>query len=208
MRTVTLLLICSLFGCGSPIAPAPDRVAPRAVTALVHLPPTDFVSVPNFSPIAFGTDYFYGAGARGGNAQTTVAVVPGQYVSGFRAYLYGERTGLGEFDGRSIDMVLWRVGLGECPVVAPGHITNYCPVSWVDLIVGPNGWRDPDGWQIKENIRGQVIEPGFTYQIIANLSGVGQTLRVGWVEVDFSDTAPPVAPLLASDRALLRRVMF
>lgn len=184
-------VILTLIACGSPVGVDPvvgvNAVAPAGT---LHLDHAAFSSYDGVNPILHAADYFYSANARGGNAVYDLTLPVGTGLTGLRAYVYGDRVGdFGGADSRSLYLTLYRFGMGPCPTML-NEVRYYCPMNFVSLILGYDGWRDPDGWQILSDLRSSTIESGYTYQIIVNLSAA--SLRVGYVEFDITD------PVLAS----------
>ena len=185
MRSVLVLLL--LAACSSPVGPGPVISVNGAPSAL-HLDHLQFSSLDGVNPILHATDYLYPANPRGANARYDLVLPVGTGINGFRAYVYGDRAGdfLGA-DARTLSVTLWRFGMGTCPT-ANNDVRFYCPMAFVDLILGYDGWRDVDGWQLRTDLRTLTIESGYTYQIIVNMAGAN--LRLGYVELDTADPLP------------------
>jgi len=190
-------------------SPDADHVLPAPTVSPLHILHTDFVSaqpVDQFlgggiiikaTPIAFAADYFYAAGNVGqADGIVTLTLPTGGTVTALRAYFYGDGSGTSGGSVRIADVGLWRIGDGMCPVL--GDTRSYCPYGWVSLVTDV----DPTGWSTKTHVVSQPIVADFTYKVIVNLRNttvVDQKLRLGWVEVEYTD--PPLAtPFTAAAR--------
>lgn len=214
MRIVALVALMGL-GCRGPVPLEPDLKtagdsAPVAAGTL-HLDHAVFAGMGSGIPVAQAADYLYVSGVNQlgqAAAQAAAPLLPGTYVQGIHAYVYGDDTALPFGYARILDVLVERVGVGPCPVLSPRdtvYTLASCPVVGASLILTDTDWVDPNGWQVKSSLGGTLVETGYTYRVIAAFrNGGNQTLRLGWVDVDYGDT-PTSIPIAAGQRALFRR---